>query len=536
MNELRRERWAFLRRRPAPAVLLSLLFCVIVGFTLSDYGITWDEPTYYSSGLAHVSWLRAPTRARLNACWKPTHEHPPLAMIPGGLLRYVLEKKLGLMNGFAAFRLQSLIFVFLLHYALYSLVSESFGDATAVVASASLFILPRVFFHAHLAALDYPMTAMWVAVAYAFQRGLRSRRWMVAASLLMGLALLTKINAPFLYALLTFWLVVHFRKELRSLLSRPTRSRIKEHSHVVCGVLSWLAVPAAVFLVCWPWLWPHPVSRTIGYFAWHLGHFPILVHYLGRTYLHAPWHYPFVMTAVTVPLAILVPLLVGLWKSLSAPHRGLRLFLLLNALVALCSVAFLAPSKYGGVRLFLPAFPFLCAVAALGVREPYRLCARFGKGRVFVALYVVVFGVSAFHGLVRYHPHQSSYYNAILGGAKGAARNFETTYWGDAYHDVVPWIEDHAESTFWVPVNSDSLKAYVDFGMIRTPIRFAKREQADYLLLLMRQGHFTDELWRYYRARDPVFSVVCRGTLLAAVYVNEARKSPAPTWLETAAP
>jgi hypothetical protein len=499
----------FARSKSDLPVLLCLALCAIVLATLHDYGLTWDEPVYSLSGHEHFLWFRDVSRSlkRIDGYWQYGKEHPPLGTLVGGFTEDVLCDRHGLVERYTAFRLQALLYVFILNFTLFMWVSECWGRATAFVAALSSFLLPRLFFHAHLGALDYPMTAMWVATAYAFWKGLASPpdggraspprggrvnpRWMLAASVLLGLALLTKVNALFLWALLLGWFAVWFRSDLWRLLStafqksgwtserlyvagglegrgRPSkglqrkdatersvlerhrgeapvedvisqvqsglrndvlsagfRGCFTEHARVARSLAALLLVPPAVFFVGWPWLWPHPFSRTWDYLKGLATHAQFPVYYLGRTWTCPPWHYAFVLTAVTIPLGVLIPLLVGFFRLHRTTNRAAAAFLLLNALVPIAVIAFLSSCVYDGERLWLPAFPFLCALSAVGVREICSLAERIRARAVFVALYGALFAVSVYFSVVRYHPYESSYFNEIVGGVDGsAARGF----------------------------------------------------------------------------------------------------------------
>src|SRR5262249_1650321 len=77
----------------------------------------------------------------------------------------------------------------------------------AGVVSASLFaLMPRVFFHAHLACFGVPVAGVWLATAYVYFRPIgRGAGWAIGAGVAYGLLLDTKHNSW----LLPFALVAH---------------------------------------------------------------------------------------------------------------------------------------------------------------------------------------------------------------------------------------------------------------------------------------------------------------------------------------
>jgi 4-amino-4-deoxy-L-arabinose transferase-like glycosyltransferase len=497
-----------------PATALAVALCALVFVTLGDYGITWDEPTYASSAISHSAWFRSPRLETIDQFWSPTSEHPPLGGLAGAFIRYVVHRQFGLLDNVASCRLQSLIFVFLGSFALFMLVGESYGRWTAALAATSFILLPRVFADAHFIALDFPTTAVCTAAAWLFWRGLARGR-MLPAAILIGLAMLCKVYGHFLYALCLIWFAVHHRQEWLELVRRRAGDRwpraLREWAVLIC-------VPWLIFFVGWPWLWPQPIQRTLDYLVWQAGHSAVPTWYFGRTSVRPPWHYPFVLSAVTIPLPVLLAILPSVSRLRRAAERPFLLFLLVNAFTPLAVVAFLTPCKYDGVRLFLPAFPFLCALAAIGAQEVCTLPRAPWARRAAAAGCGVIF-LSAFaFSTLRYHPFQTSYYNELLGGVRGAAaKGFETEYWGNAYGKLIPWLQKHPGVPFWVPINYDSLKMYEDLGIL-PDLRLTGRAQADYLVLLVRQGRFDKELWRFYRSEKPEYSVMLLGQPLVNVY------------------
>jgi 4-amino-4-deoxy-L-arabinose transferase-like glycosyltransferase len=530
----------FARSKSDLPLLLCLALCAIILATLDDYGLTWDEPSYNESGQEHFLWCRHPSLSKnsIDSHWQFGNEYPPLGVLVGGFTEDVLHNRHGWMEQYKAFRLQVLLYVFILNFTLFTWVRECWGRATAFVAVLSFFFLPRAFFHAHLGALDYPMTTMWVVTTYAFWKGLASPRWMLAASVLAGFALLTKVNALFLWPFLLGCFAVWFRSDLRLLLRDRLRGCFKEHARVARNLAALLLIPPAVFFIGWPWLWPQPFSRTWDYFAGLARHGQLPVYYMGKAWMCPPWHYAFVLTAVTIPLVVLIPFFVALFRLHRTTHRAAAAFLLLNGLLPIVVIAFVSSYAYDGVRLWLPAFPFLCALSAVGVREIYRLAERLKARAAFVALYSALFAASVYFSVVRYHPYESAYFNEIVGGVDGAAaRGFETEYWGAPYQAVLPWLNAHSENTFWIPMAGKILGVYQADGRL-APMNLAEEAlNADYMVLLCRRGWFNlrlgrhtmfklqPRLWKFYTHQKPVYSVKVFDTLLVGVY--ELRKSAA---------
>ncbi len=399
------------------AVGLAALFLLSV-FATTGPGITWDEPAYVAGGYQYVLWLRRPRIETIDQYWVVNHEHPPAAKLVYGVLAS-LEAGHTLLALLTA-RIGAALLFTILAGLTYAFTARYFGRPTGALAGLSLVLMPRVFGHGHLAGLDMPVSLACLAVVAAFARIESGRRWAVLAGALWGVALLTKLNAIFLPVLLIPWAMWVFHKKAAG------------------PCLLFLATGAVVFFLGWPWLWPQPVERTLNYAldkaerlepnGLHRPDRPtsVPVHYLGRTYHDrpAPWHYPLVLTLVTVPAGLLVFAGIGCRAAWKARTR-VEVLVLGGGLLHL--LVFVIPSvpKYDGVRLFLPAFPFIACLAGIGAAGVWRWRGRAGQG-IVCAVFVLAAGM-----LVWTHPHELAYYNGLVGWAPGArALGFETTYWG----------------------------------------------------------------------------------------------------------
>jgi hypothetical protein len=111
----------------------------------------------------------------------------------------------------------------------------------------------------------------------------------------------------------------------------------------------------------------------------------------------------------------------------------------LQALCAIGLVAFSNVPKYGGEKLFMPFFPFFCALAADGLRivggSVFELAPRLRTVRVAsIAVPVAVLVLAALPGALGTAKHHGgyalSYYGELVGGLRGAvARGYERTYY-----------------------------------------------------------------------------------------------------------
>jgi hypothetical protein len=211
---------------------------------------------------------------------------------------------------------------------------------------------------------------------------------------------------------------------------------------------TWNAILAFAPLVGWlgnPAWWRETLPRLAHYYTLtndrehSLPNIQII--YFGQIYEYSlPWHNAWVLLGITVPATILLAGVIGILWSLGQTRRDrIPLYFLVHFLT-LPVLRMLPTPAHDGVRLFLPAFFFLAAFAGLGTAAVGRLIAgrwRLSASIVNAPLALVVL-VPAGVSLVRIHPYELSYYNALIGGPSGAwHRGFELTYWCDAFNGPV---------------------------------------------------------------------------------------------------
>jgi len=506
--------------------VVSLFCCFIVALTINQYGITWDEGSYILAGEAYAEWLEEPSIQSIDTFWEINHEHPPLCKIVGGISSHFLFKKLELFDRVTAFRISTLFFVFVLTYSLFCFSSELYGSKIALIIVLSFFFLPRIFFHSHLAALDYPVTALWFLVIYSFWKGRNGGwKWVVLASVILGLALLTKLSAVFLYIPVILCWLIFYGDQKRSISVRKGNVSLNQIGSGFSGLLPMFIIPPVVFFAFWPWLWKHTIERVTQLFLFHLNHFEIPVFYLGEQYVIAPWHYALVLMVMTIPFIILTPFVFGIFSIGSIDQKKTNGFVLFNAFFPIVLISLPWVPKYDGVRLFLPAFPFVCMISGLGVKYIYEKLKNTKQIKCFISCYLLLFLLSIYFSVVKIHPLQSSYFNELAGGIDGASeKGFEHEYWGNAYLNTLEWLNLNSDNSFWLCMTTIDPKAYFpfafykDIGLLNKDVGFTSKDKADYAILLVRQGLFDQEMWEYFLTQDPVFSVKKSNTPLINIY------------------
>ncbi len=229
----------------AVAVLAVLLA------TSAAIGVTWDEPINSQAAENAARWFgtlwtggpdAAFEQTAFGVGWGLNNEHPPLMRVLSGL-GWALTR--GVLPTPTAHRVGSMVLAAFTVGVLAAATARRSGAAAGLFAAAAVLAMPRVFFHAHLGALDFAHAATWLIATLVFERATRSPRWWspLVIGLALGLALLTKINAVLLLPFWGIWLLL-YRRTWRGLLT----------------YLGSLPVALGVLIAGWPWIWKDPVA------------------------------------------------------------------------------------------------------------------------------------------------------------------------------------------------------------------------------------------------------------------------------------
>ena len=428
-------------------------------------GVTCDEPYHVLYGKRLVTAWRTQglgffSRANIarNFHWQPggVPVHPPLG---NWLLGWAHDLVDPAPDEPAAISIVAPRFVSAIAFGLLVLMVglttlRMAGPLAGTVAAATVCLVPRVFGHAHLAALDM-LTTFWfvgaiLAVIAADARG--GRWWHYAlAGVVWGLAMLTRLSGILVGPPVAVWIIW----------------RLRRRAFVPLGL--WAAAGLATFFAGWPWLWVDTVAHLRQFLDTATNRVSIHVYYLGSVWAdtpdhQAPWHYTPVMFVLALPLGLLVLGLLGIWSrtvgevggrwnmagggpyippaTYHLPPATYHLppppgYWLVMGSLAFMLVAFSWPGRpiYDGVRLFSMALPLWAVSVGIGAKwlAESRLLAHWPSAVRGSAIAVLVAAQGI--GLLLYHPCYLSHYSLLVGGLPGAEKlGFEVTLLGRLGH------------------------------------------------------------------------------------------------------
>ncbi len=452
-------------------------------------GVTCDEPYHVNQGKELVTALRhqglaffLPANIQRNFDWPPPPDGLPVQAPLGhwilGWTHWLMDPAPDdpLLLSIAAARFAPAVAFALLALMVGWWTARREGALAGTVAAAAVALMPRLFAHAHLAALDMLTTLCFVTAVLAVTEAARGgRAWhFPLAGVVWGAAMLVRLHGLLVAPPVLLWLLWHFWQQ------KPTGCNPGAWKGFLWpltkAAAAWLAGGGVTLFLGWPWLWPTPATwprlwlTPLAHFRQYVAsgpvRLPLHVFYWGHVWTdrNVPWHYPWVTFAVTVPVGLLALGMVGLWVGLRrgrasvpvtlrvtpAPHAEREEYVLVAATMLFLLAVFSWPGTpvYDGERLFLMVFPLWAVWVGIGAR---RLVAPGGSRRAWRTVAVLALVAIQGIGLVAYHPCQLSYYNLLVGGLAGAEKlGFEVTYWGDAVRE--PMLAEAARRSPGRPV------------------------------------------------------------------------------------
>lgn len=475
--------------RPLGPLAIALASTLAVLLTLAPEragpGVTCDELYYVATGKRLVAALRQQGLAffhahnvRRNFPWRPEDPadsppvHPPLGTWILGLAHHLFDPSPddpGVVSILAA-RFAPALALGSLVLLVGWWVTRREGALAGAVAAAATVLVPRVFGHGHLAALDtftaLSFVAALLALAWAAEKGsgvvcpkgppVGAPRagashprlptgspplWPFGlAGAAWGLAMLTRLHGVLVLPPAIIWML--WRLGRKALLP----------------LTAWFAVGIATLIAGWPWLWLDPIAHLRRFLATSVGRQAIHVYYVGQAWADrdVPRHYAVVMFLVALPLGLLLLGLLGLWakrRDWKTPSADTLVAGSLGFVLGVFSLP--GVPVYDGVRLFLMAFPIWAVSVGVGAKWLATHRVWRGMPRWAGAASVAVLVALQATGIVRYHPCWLSHYSLAVGGLWGAEKlGFEVTYWGDSVREPLlaeTALVAPAQQVFFVP-------------------------------------------------------------------------------------
>lgn len=409
--------------------------------------------------------------------------------------------------------------------------TRHYGSRVAVTAVVLLLLMPRVIGHSRLACLETLTMLAWFAALWPLLNWWTADRpptsfQAIISGLLWGLLMLVKIQGVLLPPVIALFALVRFL-------------------HHGLKPLSLMAITGLlVFFLGWPWLWLDPVKNVSSYLMSTTDRPTIYNWYLGERYtdVATPWHYPFVMLALTIPLHTAVCLLLrfGLRKWDAAEK-----LMALSVIVPLIVFALPGTPVYDGTRLFLFVAP---AAAILGARGLWMFADAVrrrasGSGTNYWGWILwpvcVLMTIDAALTIPQLGAFAGDAWNNAVRFGRFAEHSVEASYWGDAlngdFWDQVPQGATVAVAPVLHPVLLQDMMTMVPVIQQKEirlePFFYNPQEQRGLILLIHRLAELRPVLREPPNGTSPLVEVRQDQRVLARLVDTTSETWPeVPQW------
>ena len=432
--------------------IVSLLLIVIL-FSFTSYGITWDEYVqnnygnyvlnYYLSGFKD---LRALNYRNL------IFYGPGFELFASIFTRFFPKYPFEVRHLIIA--LSGLLTVIAVWYY----TKQMKGVILQVLAPVILIMLPRFYGHMFNNSKDIPFACLFalsmVAIAHLLSKEKLTWINVLFCGFAIGITLSIRIGGLLLYVFLIVTLILRYTAmfiiERQSASHSCFKREIVDTVVKLCSIifLSWF-----IMVILWPAALLHPFSHPIDSFM-VAKKFPQFypVRFNGRLILNnkLPFYYLHKYFLITTPVFILLMLPFGIInlikKCFSKEIKDITtsILLLLWLFFPVLYVTVANPPLYDGIRHFMFLFPAIAIISAVGIEH---LLSYIKNIRLY--LYLLILGfiliLLPLKDMIKLHPYQMTYFNAISGGVNANYKKYETDYWTASYKEAIEWINRWAE-------------------------------------------------------------------------------------------
>ena len=513
----------------AGAAIIAAIFLIFGLYTLDDFGITWDEPVHYASGDLYLDRILDPGQpiSFSDGDFQGSMQYyGPVFDIWGAFDYRLFYKKLGILAEDNARHLHLLLSGVLTVFFTYLLVQRALSTRIAVFSVLFLIAFPRFLGHSFNNPKDIPLVCISVISIYLYYLRLTTGRKKLSLLLIIagGIGFATRIQYVIIPVMLLSYTIIYIC--IKNLNAKHIIHELISLWDLFAAIL--MSIPMGI--VFWPYFWTDTLiklQRMAEFYLYHQSQARLLIRYWGDDYtpgLDMPWHYAPVMLVITTPLITLGFFIIGTLRvilswirhRIEEKEKGL-FYLLLVLWIVIGIVPFILPGQrvYGGIRHFLFIIPAFCIVAAIGMDFAIKWIEVNIKKWSYVIM-VSVF-ILLFISVLSYHPYYTVYYNALVGGPRGAFHRFSLENWGNSYKTACRFINEDAppDSTVLAMMIPDIPRFY-----LRPDIRILGPESAnapgtsyDYSIYIIRDIDLLKN-----KGKRPIFSISVKGQPICNVH------------------
>lgn len=449
---LRKKIERFIQSKYSPIIILLAINFLLGLFTLQDYGLSLDEPLFYSYADA-IGYAYSPTEwfsgefDLTNAYGASPGDHANrgpayllIARIPAHLLQ-----SLGMDMASSWHLVNFLVFQVGLYF-FYIFCLRWMEPWPAFGATAFMSTQPILWEHAFINPKDPPFLVFFlIALELGFRMAdrlanlpvgetkLQTFSYILLPAIFLGLTTNIRVLGPLAVVLAGLYFLT---------LRKPGR---------IVWFIPYGLVAYAVMVVTWPYLWEAPFGNFIRVVQFMADNPTTLqVYFYGDLYPadSLPLRYlPAMMFfTLTEPVWFISGLgfVIAIIRTVRKSVHWQTLFPTLGWFaIPFTYVLLRQPPMYDGFRHFLFIVPPLFVLAGIALNAFFEWIKRAWLQTAITFLLLLPGIIPG----IRLHPYQYTYYNQFVGGTGAAAQRFETDYWLTCYKEAVEQLTPYAEES-----------------------------------------------------------------------------------------
>lgn len=472
-------------------VVFFALYFILGAEIVRDYGLSWDEPYLRKTGMMAYRFM---TRRDDMLMRYVDRDYGTAFELPLVVIEKILSVKspqqVYFMRHFLTF-----LFFFTGAVFFYLIGRERFQHRQmALLGVLFLLLSPRIFSDSFYNSKDIGLLSGFILAVYSLMYFLKNptgKRGFLHAAVSAFVIDIRLAGLMIIGLTIVFWFLdIFFRRPNRKfLLSDGT------------GILVYVVFIPVFVIAFWPYLWSDPLGhffhafRTMGNYVFGV---TTVLYFGNRINVSAiPWHYPLVWIGMTTPVVFTLLFLVGFGIVIKRYVSNFRhayaryhndIIMLLWFVVPIFTVIALGTPLYDGWRHLYFIYPAFIMVGLIGLEHIWSWSKTYTSQRLLQSVVAILLmgdltGVLLF--MVRTHPYQNIYYNALVGGMAVAKRNFVLDYWGLTFRKGLEYIASHDArreiTVYFDQGNQDSVDMLPDTDRVRL-IPLQLPQEADYIL------------------------------------------------------
>lgn len=447
--------------------LLLFILLILVIFTHTDYGITWDESLHQEYGDYIYDWFTSFFKKRKATFFFNLYLYGGLfdgsasflqKLIPYDRydLRHLYSAIVGVLGIFGIYKVGTVI------------KNKSLGLLCAIF----LTLTPTYYGHMFNNPKDIPFAVAYIWSLYYLILMLKSlpnfnRSLSIKIGLCIGAAIGVRVGGFLLICYSGLFILLHF-------LPRGKAYFIEHFPHVLKNSLLSVFIAYFTMLIYWPWASVRPLHNALkGLLKMSNFEFynsPDL--FKGKLILAADMPWDYLPHFLLIKLPEIIPILLGIglisiiFKK-NFKNVGVQL-LIFSSIFPILFVILNDSILYDACRQFIFVIPPLIALAAFSLNNIFHFLKNYRSLKIAFTLLISLYTIYHLSIFIRLHPFQYVYYNQYVGGLAGTYEKYEHDYWGNGFREAAHKLTTYLQELHGDQFSKKKFKLYFTGNMAST--------------------------------------------------------------------